>query len=148
MLRLSEAGKKAKAGQEVRLVDLPADAGTGLGVFDTLHGFTSAAELSKKLIDTSSRYYGIAALAFLEQITKTEYFKLLPDRVKTLCRQFIAKHLPTNSSGQVHRVCERFALIAAHLNGIVPQWQAKFQGDDREIAQQHFAHNQNQFYLK
>lgn len=110
---ISEAGKKAKAGQEVRLIDMPADAGVGLGVFDSLHNFVSGAELSKMLTDACSRYYGIAALAFLERVTQTEFLQVLPDTLKTLCKRFISRHLPDNSGGQVHRVCERFALIAA-----------------------------------
>jgi putative DNA primase/helicase len=41
--KMGEAGKKAMAGLEVRLVNLPADAGAGLGVFQNLHGRLSAA---------------------------------------------------------------------------------------------------------
>ena len=44
---IREAGKKAKAGQTVRLVDIPADAGQGYGLFDTLHGCASGAALSQ-----------------------------------------------------------------------------------------------------
>ena len=36
---MREAGKKARAGQEVRLADIPADAGAGYGLFETLHGY-------------------------------------------------------------------------------------------------------------
>ena len=39
---IRDAGKKSKAGQAVRLVDIPADAGQGHGIFDTLHGFSRA----------------------------------------------------------------------------------------------------------
>ncbi len=34
---LSEAGKQVKAGQEARFIDIPADAGCGLGVWEDLH---------------------------------------------------------------------------------------------------------------
>lgn len=110
---IREAGKKAKAGQEVRLIDIPADAGCSLGIFETLHGFSSGAELSKALNAAAGQYYGTAALAFLEKITKFDYFAILPELIKTLCAQFIKKYLPPQSGGQVYRVCERFALIAA-----------------------------------
>ena len=36
--RLNEIGQKAKAGQEVRLAGVPADAGKGMGAFEDLHG--------------------------------------------------------------------------------------------------------------
>ncbi len=33
--------------------------------------------------------------------------------IKQISKEFIANNLPDNASGQVHRICERFALIAA-----------------------------------
>ena len=44
---IRESGKKSKAGQTVRLVDVSADAGQGYGLFDTLHGSASGAAFSK-----------------------------------------------------------------------------------------------------
>jgi putative DNA primase/helicase len=35
---IAEVGQRIQAGQEVRLVDVPADAGVGLGLFEDLHG--------------------------------------------------------------------------------------------------------------
>ena len=109
---LQEAGKRVKAGQEVRLVDIPADAGKGLGVFETLHGYQSPALFSKALMQATSHYYGKPARAFLEKLT-TENIGELSEYIKALSKQFTATQLPLNASGQVHRVCERFALIAA-----------------------------------
>jgi uncharacterized protein (DUF927 family) len=37
----TEAGQKIKGGQEIRLLDIPADAGTGFGIFEDLHGMTA-----------------------------------------------------------------------------------------------------------
>ena len=107
-----DAGKKAKAGQEMRLVDIPADAGKSFGLFEVLHGFESSAALSKALMEASTRYYGTAAQAFLEQITESDNFISLSEVIKKLCQQFLTENLPPQASGQVHRVCERFALIA------------------------------------
>ncbi len=108
-----EVGKKIKAGQEVRLVDIPSDTEHCMGIFEELHGFTSAVKLSKALIQGSAQYYGTAAIAFLQKITVANYFLLLPQTIKILIDQFLNKNLPPNSSGQVFRVCERFGLIAA-----------------------------------
>lgn len=110
---IRDAGKKAKAGQTVRLVDLPADAGQGFGLFDTLHGFDSGAAFSKTLIEATTRYYGTAAHAFLENITQPACFAQLSAAIEKLTQAFMEKNLPLSSGGQVHRVCERFALIAA-----------------------------------
>lgn len=45
------AQKKARAGQEVRLVDVPADAGASLGVFDTIFDFASGAAFANYLTE-------------------------------------------------------------------------------------------------
>ena len=108
-----EANKKIRAGQEVRLVDIPADAGKDLGIFENLHSFGSAAMFSNTLIKISATYYGSAAIEFLQRIVQEESFTRLPMRIKVLRENFLAKNLPENSSGQVYRVCERFGLIAA-----------------------------------
>jgi uncharacterized protein (DUF927 family) len=39
--KMAEIGRRSKAGQEVRLVDIPADAGAGWGAFEELHGAPS-----------------------------------------------------------------------------------------------------------
>jgi uncharacterized protein (DUF927 family) len=110
---LQEAGKRVKAGHEVRLVDMPADAGKGMGIFENLHGYESAAIFSQALANATSQYYGVAARSFLETITTATHFISLSEVIKKLSKQFITHNLPKNASGQVHRVCERFALIAA-----------------------------------
>lgn len=109
---MREAGKKARAGQEVRLVDITADAGADLGIFEKLPPATTAAELSRKLLDATHHYYGVAAMVFLEHLTQNAIQTTLAIDTKHFCREFIQSYLPPNASGQVHRVCERFALIA------------------------------------
>ncbi len=106
------AGKKAKAGQEVRMVDIPANAGAGFGLFENLHGHESGGAFSKALQDATARSYGTAAPAFIENLTLPENLKTLPDILKTLCAQFVAENLPVDANGQAHRVCERFGLVA------------------------------------
>ena len=39
---VAQSGKRVRAGQEVRVINLPADAEKGLGLFEDLHGFASA----------------------------------------------------------------------------------------------------------
>ena len=110
---IHDAGKKSKAGQTVRLVDIPADAGQGYGIFESLQGFSSSAELSKALVDATSQFYGTAAHTFLEKITQSNLYAGLNDAIQSHRRAFIEQCLPRASGGQVIRVCERFALIAA-----------------------------------
>jgi putative DNA primase/helicase len=113
--RLSEIGKRARAGHEVRLVGIPADAGRGLGVFENIHDAPTADIFSGNLRDAAGRYYGTAGPAFLESLIDlrneepTELAALIAD----VRQAFIKAHVPAGSSGQVLSVASRFALVAA-----------------------------------
>ncbi|WP_250478695.1 MULTISPECIES: DUF927 domain-containing protein [unclassified Caballeronia] len=106
---MQAGGKKAKAGQEVRLVEVPADAGRGFGLFETLHGQVGGAKLSALINEGCKRSYGVAAIEMLNAIAKE------PEVIEQYLRQetakFLADNLPSDASGQAHRVCERLALI-------------------------------------
>src|SRR5215207_6692591 len=65
---MEDGTKRLAAGQHVRIVDVAADAGTGLGLFEHLHGFTSADALARHLRSASGSVYGVAAPIFLESI--------------------------------------------------------------------------------
>lgn len=108
---MADGGKKAKAGQEVRLVDVQADAGRGLGLFDTLHGYTNGAALSTAIKAGAAAHHGHAVLAFAAVLSESA--SELPNFVKHEIQLFVRECLPADESGgQVHRVCERFALLA------------------------------------
>ena len=108
---MADGGKKAKAGQEVRLVDVQADAGQGLGLFDTLHGYPNGAALSTAIKAGAAAHHGHAVLAFARVLS--EDASELPAMVKQEISLFVQECLPLEEAGgQVHRVCERFALLA------------------------------------
>jgi putative DNA primase/helicase len=107
---MTEGGKTARAGQEVRLIDLPADAGAGYGIFEELHGFESGGQLSNALKDATRHYYGTAALAYIEALTID--LAVLPEKIKDAMNGFIAEYLPEGAGGQAARVCARFAIMA------------------------------------
>ena len=109
---MREAGKKPRAGQEVRLADIPADAGAGLGLFENLRGCPNGAALSDAIRDAARSYYGTPAREFLAAVVKMDRDKLR-ERLRTLRADFERKALPDNADGQARRVCDRFALIAA-----------------------------------
>lgn len=106
-----EGGKKAKAGQEVRMIDIPADPGGGYGIFGTLHEFANGAEFSEALKHNARRYHGSAIRAFLEDVIK--HYDALPGFIQKQQEKFLAAVLPPEASGQVRRVANRFALFAA-----------------------------------
>lgn len=55
---MAEANKELKAGMEVWMLAVPADASKGLGMFDVLNGFDDAAALSDALKARVAKYYG------------------------------------------------------------------------------------------
>ncbi len=109
---MREAGKRVRAGQEVRLADIPADAGAGLGIFENLHGCASGAELADRLNEAVRQHHGTAARAFIWHLTQHP-----PEQIKagidSLRREFLSEFLPAGVDGQSRRVGGRFALIAA-----------------------------------
>jgi uncharacterized protein (DUF927 family) len=105
------AGKKAKAGQEVRLADVPADAGAGFGIFEALHGH-SAPALAETLRRNAASYYGTAARTYLEGLAQLDRDALV-ERIRALTTDFEAEAVPEGADGQVRRVATRFALAAA-----------------------------------
>jgi putative DNA primase/helicase len=109
---MREAGKKARAGQEVRLADIPADAGAGLGIFETLHGYQDGGALADALREATRTHYGHAAREYLAALVSFDR-DLLREHLHKMRADFTAEFLPENADGQARRVCDRFALIAA-----------------------------------
>lgn len=108
---MQEAGKKAKAGQELRLVDVPADAGQGFGVFENLHGFDSPTMLADEIKLRAQLYHGTPFQAYIEALISN--FDALAEEIENVRTAFFEAYLPLHASGQIARVAKRFALIAA-----------------------------------
>ena len=110
--KIREDGKsRAMAGQLVRVVDIPADAGAGLGLFENLHGFPDGDAFSRHLKEAAKKFYGVPLRVFLEKLTGDfdEALRVVP----MLMQDFLAENCPADADGQVKRVCARFALVAA-----------------------------------
>ena len=107
---IARTGRKANAGQEVRLADFDADAGAGLGAFETLNGCDSPAALSLALKDAATRHHGVAGLVWLRAVVNDR--DKLADNITGGVRQFVAQNTPPDAAGQVLRVAQRFGLVA------------------------------------
>ena len=105
------ARRRSTAGQQVRIVDLPADAGAGLGIFEDLHEFPSANSLARHLRAATGAYYGTPARAFLNAIAGD--LDGVRDGVARHVAAFVEAHVQEGADGQVLRVAQRFGLIAA-----------------------------------
>jgi putative DNA primase/helicase len=109
--KVAEVGKRAKAGQQVRILDLPADAGAGHGAFEKLHRFNSGKELAEHLDRAAGSYYGHAGRYFLRELMRCDQheFVVLAERYM---KAFETECGAAGDSGQIGRAARRFALVA------------------------------------
>ena len=102
--------RQVRAGQEVRVLDIPAEAGPH-GLFETLHGFPTAAALADAVKAGAARCYGMAGREWLETLADD------PAGMAKAAREaigaFVRGHVPAGADGQVGRAGARFALVAA-----------------------------------
>ena len=115
--KMAEAGKRVRAGQEVRLLDV--SAARTFGCWDNLHGLPDGAALSKAIKRASSTHYGHAGPAFVRQLLEGEGLEGLPEAMALLR----AEYQPRN--GLEGRAADRFALLAlagelAIVYGLLP----------------------------
>lgn len=107
---MARAGRKANAGQEIRLADIDADAGAGMGAFEVLHDQPRPAALALAVKDAAIRYHGAVGLSWLRCIV-TDRPKLA-DIIADGIRQFVEESALRDAAGQALRVARRFALVA------------------------------------
>jgi uncharacterized protein (DUF927 family) len=110
---MAEANKELKAGMEVRMLAVPADASKGLGMFDVLNGFEDAAALSDALKARVAKYYGTPLTAFLTALCEPGKRHGWSAILRRTLEGFIAQSLQASASGQAHRAAARFGLAAA-----------------------------------
>jgi putative DNA primase/helicase len=104
-------GKRAKAGQEIRVLDIPADPGTGFGLFDRLPDGMDGAAFAGVLNLAASEVYGTPARTFIDWLcADTERAMGAVRRVQD---SMLAELVPPDADGQVKRAARRFALVAA-----------------------------------
>jgi len=107
---VAQSGKTVRAGQDVRIINLPADAGKELGLFEDLHDFASADAFARHLQQAARQYYGTPIRAFLRQVVGN--LDRLRQRYLVFERELLAEILPVDAAGEVRRVAHRFALVA------------------------------------
>ncbi|MFC7609323.1 DUF927 domain-containing protein [Teichococcus aestuarii] len=125
--KMAAANKVSRTGQTVRLVDIPADAGAGLGMFEVLHGADNLGDFARRLVSATTNHFGTAARPWLQWLTarlaedEAGFQHSLRQR-----RDDLAKRLmPQGAEGQVASVANFFALVGlagelASQAGILP----------------------------
>jgi uncharacterized protein (DUF927 family) len=105
----STAGRALHRGADVRIVNLAAYAGCGLGVFERLHAFASSKPFSDELCKNARRYFGSPYIRFLRYVVPNQ--ELLRPELLRYQAQFCADMAP-NAPGTIARVAARFAMVA------------------------------------
>jgi uncharacterized protein (DUF927 family) len=107
--KLSEGrGRKARAGQLVRLLDIPAD--RGFGAFDHAGPENDAGKLAKAFKQAAISAYGTAGPEFVRRLIDEQ---VTGENVRALIAEFVAAHVPAGADGQIDRAAQRLGLIAA-----------------------------------
>jgi len=109
--KLNEGAKAHRAGQDVRLVNIPADVGGEYRLFGDVHNFGGGNQFSIHLKNSTKNFCGTLGDAFLHKIVEdTETLKKnIRKRVDMWCKNNVS----SGDDGQVQRVGSRFALLAA-----------------------------------
>lgn len=110
-MKLAEdKGRRARAGQFVRLLDIPADRGAGFGAFDNAGPEGDAGKLAKAFKQAAQSSYGTAGPEFVRRLIAEQ---VTGEDVRALVGDFAAEFVPSGSDGQVDRAAQRLGLIAA-----------------------------------
>jgi uncharacterized protein (DUF927 family) len=136
--KLEESRQRVHPGQQVRLIDVPADAGAGFGVFDSCGVYGDAKALADAIKLAAQSNYGTAGPEFVRRLL-VHGGEDSAEKIAAAVNAFRARYAPKDADPQVQRVCDTFALIAvagelARDLGVVP-WT---RGEVREAARRCF----------
>jgi putative DNA primase/helicase len=111
-LHMKSAKQRARAGQELRFINVPAEplGDRTYGVFENIHDFADGSALAQRLSSKSAQFKGVAIEAFLEKIIQD-----LPD-MQGYCAE-VAKYLHSayttkRLSGQNQRILKHFVFLS------------------------------------
>lgn len=108
---MAEGMKRTRTGQEVRMADIPADAGVELGAFENLHGHDCGAAFARHITGQAISVYGAPGRAWFEWLC--DHADTLRPRIRDAAAALASQMVPEAAGGQVERVGARFALVGA-----------------------------------
>ena len=108
--KLIEGKGRARAGQLVRLLDIPADRGLGFGAFNNGGETGDAGVLARAIKTGASMSYGTAGPEFVRRMIMNN---VNSDDVRAMIADFVKAECPPKADGQIERAAQRLGLIAA-----------------------------------
>ena len=106
----ASAGKRTKGGAEVRMLNIEADAGWGLGMFEELHGASSPDIFVAQLREAAQQHYGTPLRSYIENLVRD---RTAADQMIRTATESMTGVIPADAAGEVRRAARRFALIGA-----------------------------------
>lgn len=106
--KLTESGFKARAGQGVRLIEIPIESGS---VWECTHDFQDGRDFADALRRHTAECYGTPIRAYLSLVVP--HIEELLRGVRKIREDFVAAVSPPGADGQVRRVAAKFGLVAA-----------------------------------
>jgi uncharacterized protein (DUF927 family) len=114
-IKLSEyaesIGQRIKGGAEVRLINIPADAGTDMGLFEEIHGAQNPRAFAEKLKAAATKTYGTPLQSFLAHLVRDREAKIT--WAAAFVDDFTRRALPPDAASEVGRALQRIAAVAA-----------------------------------
>jgi uncharacterized protein (DUF927 family) len=107
---MRSAGQRQKGGQEVRFIDIEADAGADMGIVGCLNSHETSARLICALSQAAKTYYGTPIRSYLRFLSL--HREEIKERVLEFKESFRRRNVATDASGEVQRVADLFALVA------------------------------------
>lgn len=101
---MQESGQRARAGQEIRLLDVSAR--RKHGAWEELHGLPDGRAFSDALQKSAATHYGHVGPLFVEKLIESGEADKLPEMLSALAGRF------PSTTGQEARAAERFAIVA------------------------------------
>jgi putative DNA primase/helicase len=105
---IREGGTKSRAGQEVRMLDISADMGLGMGAFEDIHEAKDSHTFAEQLKKASTGCYGAPIRQFITRLIAN--VRQLEPAFAEIKEQFFDEFVPAGADGQVQRVASKFAV--------------------------------------
>jgi uncharacterized protein (DUF927 family) len=110
-IQAAKGGGNVMAGQELRVIDLKADAGAGLGAWDDIGAYPTGAAFSDALKAGAKAHYGHAGPEFVRVLLSD--IDGMTAKAAAYEAEFKRMALRAGDTGQIERGVRRFALVAA-----------------------------------
>jgi putative DNA primase/helicase len=103
--------QRVTAGQQVRVLDIPADAGAGMGLFEDIHEEKTSQDFADRLRAATQQFYGTAIREFLTKVVESS--DQVTKDVRAARDKFVKEGCLNGADPQVYRAAQRFGLVAA-----------------------------------